>query len=143
MHRSNKGSGGARNTGMAVAVGEYMGFVDSDDYIHPDMYKTMYGLAIKNDEIDIVQCAVSFVRRKSVFVNVDKNTLSNGSLDLFFIINISIHHPWHAKYLSVVCTQSTEFLLRKVYSMRMRYMCFKRYITRKKHFSSQMSFITM
>lgn len=36
--QENKGLGGARNTGMAAAKGEYFIFVDSDDYITPDMF---------------------------------------------------------------------------------------------------------
>ena len=36
IHQENKGLGGARNTGVDAATGEYILFVDSDDFIHPD-----------------------------------------------------------------------------------------------------------
>ena len=37
IHKKNEGLGYARNTGIAAAEGEYVAFVDSDDYIAPDM----------------------------------------------------------------------------------------------------------
>lgn len=37
IHQENKGLGGARNTGVSAAKGDYLIFVDSDDYIEPDM----------------------------------------------------------------------------------------------------------
>ena len=56
-HEKNKGPGGTRNTGISQVKGVFLGFVDSDDYIHKDMYKVMYEQAIKNN-CDIVQCNI-------------------------------------------------------------------------------------
>ena len=42
IHKENGGSSSARNAAMEVAKGEYFGFVDSDDYIEPDMYERLY-----------------------------------------------------------------------------------------------------
>ncbi len=41
-HQKNGGSSSARNMGLRLASGEYIGFVDSDDYIDPDMYERLY-----------------------------------------------------------------------------------------------------
>lgn len=42
FHKENGGSSSARNLGIAKAKGMYLGFVDSDDYIEPDMYEKLY-----------------------------------------------------------------------------------------------------
>lgn len=42
VHRENGGLGPARNSGIAVARGEYVGFVDSDDWVEPDMFERLY-----------------------------------------------------------------------------------------------------
>ncbi len=51
--KENEGPAIARNYGMQLAKGEYIQFLDSDDYIHPDGYEKLYDLAKRNDS-DIV-----------------------------------------------------------------------------------------
>lgn len=54
-HKKNEGLAAARDDGMLSASGEYIGFVDSDDWIKPNMYEKMYTAAKTNDS-DIVFC---------------------------------------------------------------------------------------
>lgn len=49
IHQKNKGLSGARNTGLEVATGEYIAFVDADDWIEPNMYEVLYKALIEND----------------------------------------------------------------------------------------------
>ncbi len=55
IHQENGGPSIARNSGLDIAQGEYIGFVDSDDYIHKDMYQTLYDTLTKND-VDLAIC---------------------------------------------------------------------------------------
>lgn len=54
-HKENEGLAAARDDGMMRANGEYIGFVDSDDWIKPDMYEKMYNAA-KSNCSDVVFC---------------------------------------------------------------------------------------
>ncbi len=53
IHKSNAGAGLARNTGLDAATGEYVLFVDSDDYIHPETVKSCVSAAVR-DKSEIV-----------------------------------------------------------------------------------------
>ena len=54
-HAQNKGLPAARNTGLTMAIGEYVFHCDSDDYVEPDMLEQLYVVAKKKDA-DVVWC---------------------------------------------------------------------------------------
>ena len=60
----NGGQGSARNLGLTKATGEYIGYVDSDDYVSLSMYQKMYDEALKTDA-DIVMCTHTIVYEDS------------------------------------------------------------------------------
>ena len=58
VNKENGGLPSARNAGLEIARGKYIGFVDSDDYINSDMYEKMYRAAKKHDS-DVVICGAN------------------------------------------------------------------------------------
>lgn len=67
LFRLNKPSlSNARNLGLSKARGSYIGWVDSDDFIHPDMFFQLVSSVILNNA-DISFCDVAEVRRNQIF----------------------------------------------------------------------------
>lgn len=71
IHRQNSGVGCARNSGLDVAKGDFVGFADPDDYVEPDMFGRMYQEAIAQN--------ADFVRVDH-FKELPDGTVVNGAL---------------------------------------------------------------
>lgn len=55
FHQNNQGTSEARNTGLKLATGQYIGFVDSDDVIHPNMYEWLMA-ALQEEKAEVAIC---------------------------------------------------------------------------------------
>ncbi len=79
VHQKNRGYSATVNLGIEKAQGEYIGIVESDDFIEPKMYEKLYRKATKYDA-DIVKCM--FYKYDSTQAVADKIFTNPGGADL-------------------------------------------------------------
>jgi len=74
IHKENGGLSSARNTGLPIAVGDYIFFLDSDDFLHAETLDKLVSIAT-NSDADIVQCG--FIRGSDeTFPPIEDGTIS-------------------------------------------------------------------
>ena len=87
IHQQNMGLPGARNSGLDVAQGEYIGFVDSDDYIHPEMYQVLLDGILKNG----ADLSIVFARHVT---SLDEEFLPNPPIEYRLMNREQTFHYW-------------------------------------------------
>lgn len=104
----NEGLGYARNTGMQYATGEFVAFVDSDDFVDIQMYEKLYAFATEHN-LDTVLCNCTFYKdeeHKEVRYDVTENVIWTGrkSVDSFILDMIAPvpEYPHDVKYMMSV-----------------------------------------
>lgn len=76
VEQENRGCAGARNAAFPLARGEYIGFVDSDDWVRPDMFRRLWELAASNDA-DVAECSFTYYyERDGIYVQNDITALA-------------------------------------------------------------------
>ena len=73
IHQANQGLSGARNAGIDVCKGDYVCFVDSDDYIHPDYVKYLYKICVDNN-CEIGVCGNIATDGSATYQEIDWNS---------------------------------------------------------------------
>ena len=80
IHKINGGLSDARNVGLDAATGAYIGFVDSDDYIHPQMFKKLYE-KIKEYNADLAICGFNRVEENNGMIISSVNMPVDGLIE--------------------------------------------------------------
>lgn len=74
VHQKNKGAGAARNAGLEIAKGNYIGFVDSDDWVDRKMYEVLINAIKEYPQSDMAECGTNRVRGEN------KKSLTNTGI---------------------------------------------------------------
>jgi len=124
IHKENGGLSSARNAGMEIANGEYIGFVDSDDWIAPEMYEVLLEGFIKNKHAGITCVGRVFVDEQGRFGPSSYDELKNRSLtasEWVYLMSecMTSHTVWNRLY-SARIAKRIPFVLGK-YAQDMMY----------------------
>lgn len=95
IHKQNEGVSKARMAGVAAAAGDYIGFVDGDDLIDPDMYERLLNNAVKY-KADISHCGYRLIRPDGsvvFFYNTGEIILQNNEQGIFDLLSGSKIEP--------------------------------------------------
>lgn len=94
----------ARNTGLAVAKGDYVQFVDSDDDIEPNMLETMLR-HLKKERADVCVCNYSHPCIKNYLGNCTLNVTRHADLLHYVQTTFALVVPWNKLYKRSVLTE--------------------------------------
>lgn len=112
IHKNNGGPSSARNEGLKRCSGDYIAFVDSDDWVEPKLYETLLRLA-KENHTSITGCAAITDFENGVSVNNHKdreNSIITGktcALDVLY----QTKHAWGAMYAKLFKREIIEGVL--------------------------------
>ena len=86
IHKNNGGSASAKNVGLKNILGEYLVFVDSDDFIEVNAIKKLVEI-LESEDVDMVQTNFIEFKRKNLNVNIAKYDLKDNFSNKLRILN--------------------------------------------------------
>lgn len=83
IDQENKGVSAARNAGLAIATGDYITFVDSDDYLEKESLKAVLDYLVDRD-LEVLYCRIEFIRENGIHVSYFPDTGKYGEVSSGF-----------------------------------------------------------
>lgn len=119
--KKNGGLSSARNYGLDKATGEYIGFIDSDDYVELDMFEKMYNKTCSRN-FDVVVCDVRYVYKEKNFIAssrinndlISKDQVKNHMVDIYPAAWNKIYkcNLFNVRFKKGIWYEDVEFLYR-------------------------------
>ncbi len=103
FHKTNGGLSDARNYGLSKATGEYIGFVDSDDWIDIEMYERLIK-AISQNKSDIACCSIIKTNSEN-----EKYCFSKSNVNVYLVDDFA------KKYFKVGENETVHYVVNKLY----------------------------
>lgn len=97
INKKNEGCSTTRNLGITIAKGKYLTFVDPDDYLEKEMYRTMYDIAEKNN-LDIIICGFKILDENYNYLEKVEPIRYLEKVNYFKIKNKSFNSPCNKLY---------------------------------------------
>lgn len=104
ISQENQGLSAARNFGVKHAAAEYIAFIDSDDYVHPQMYEKLYE-AVSREHTDFVKCGFVHVMEKDCYT-YSEQLLEYAPEELVYAFRPEKSHLDEKDYLTALSTQT-------------------------------------
>lgn len=96
IHQTNKGLSGARNAGIEIANGDYLAFVDPDDYISSDLYSRLTTLLtnLNDDEVDIIEYSIITLSKNGNCQYINLNDKIYSDIRLYWFDSKAYLHSY-------------------------------------------------
>lgn len=99
IHKQNAGVSAARNSGIEIATGEWLAFVDADDWVEENIYEEAYKRTLEGDpDLVLFNFFYNYKKCEMVNENIPKEDFITMDSQIIEKLRLSLMHPFYAPY---------------------------------------------